>query len=65
MTNPTRAREDLARRLYEEIESIYPGIETTMPAWDDLSEARRLYFRSCIDALLDEPELVRSALGDA
>jgi hypothetical protein len=56
------AREELARHLYEEIESIYPGIEPEMLAWDELSEQQRIYFRSCVETLLDQSELVLSAL---
>jgi hypothetical protein len=57
------AKEDLARRLYEEIETVYPGPEPEMIPWGALSEDRKIYFRTCVETLLDDKDLLLSALG--
>jgi hypothetical protein len=57
------AAETLAKILFEEIEAAYPGPDAETPTWEDLSEQRRVYFRTCVETILEQPDLVITALG--
>jgi hypothetical protein len=57
------ALEELARRLYVEMEHHYPGAETSPKEWTDLDDQDRDYFRVCVESILEEKALVMAALG--
>lgn len=58
-----QAAEELAWRLYLEIETHYPGAFLNPPDWEGLSEQDRNYFRDCVSLFLEQKDLVMAALG--
>ena len=57
------AQEELAKRLYVEMETDYPGPDEKMLSWEDARETTRIYFKSCVEYTLQDKELVIQALG--
>ncbi len=55
------ALEGLAKRLFEKMNHLDPGEDES---WEEVSECDRHFYRACIEAILMEPELVRTALSE-
>ena len=50
----------LAERLHFKMEHLDPSEDDD---WLGMSDDRRMYYRLLVEAVLDEPEVVRHALG--
>jgi hypothetical protein len=58
---PAPPRERLAQHLYETMERLAPG-HSNYVEWRDLTQWHRDLCLNCIDALLDESDLIRRSL---
>jgi hypothetical protein len=58
-TIQTEARERLARELHWKMEHLEP---MDAPDWEMLSDRQRQFYRACIEWVLSDQDLVRSAL---
>jgi len=56
-------KERLTRILYEAMEDISPGATPFVP-WEEVREYDKHFYRSCIEAILDYPELLRRLVDD-
>jgi hypothetical protein len=54
----------LARKLYLSMIILDPGGPGEDASWDELTARRRDYYRLLVSAILEERELVTSALAD-
>ena len=52
--------ENLARELHAKMEHLDP---TTLPEWDEMTDADRAFYVRCVEHLLGQEELLRAALG--
>lgn len=57
------ALERLGRHLYESMERLDPSEPEYIP-WDDLPDHNRVFYITCVAALLDRSDDIKAALSD-